>query len=207
VLGEAWSGLLYVMRNRTLTGLALTFFAYSIGWGFLVIAVPVLLLGRFHQGPATVGYVWGAVGAAGLLASLVVGRIRTSGRERQLMAGSILAVASAMAFLPLATSVVVVAAALIAVALVEGPFDIAFLTLRQRRTDPAKFGRVFAVSVSLNMAGAPVGSALAGPLIGLSLNIALWTAVVAVVVAAAFPLLTIPARDENAAGAPVGPGL
>jgi nitrate/nitrite transporter NarK len=32
VLAEAWSGLVYVLRNRTLVGLALTFFAFSVGW-------------------------------------------------------------------------------------------------------------------------------------------------------------------------------
>ncbi len=196
VLEEAWSGLVYVLRNRTLAGLALTFFAFGVGWGCLVIAVPVLLLGRLHQGPATVGYVWGAVGAAGFVSTLIVGRLRTRGRERQLMVGSILAMAAGMAALPMANSVVVVAAALVVVALVETPFDIAFLTLRQRRTDPGRFGRAFAVSVSLNIVGGPVGSALAGPLIGWSLTGALWVAIAFTAAAAIFPILVIPARDE-----------
>ncbi len=197
IVAEARSGLLYVIRNRTLVGLALTFFAYSVGWGCLVIAVPVLVLGRLHQGPAAVGYVWGAVGAVGLVSTLISGRLKTRGRERQLMTGSIIAVALAMSVMPFATSVLVVAAALVAVAIVETPFDISFLTLRQRRTDPARFGRVFAVSMSLNVLGAPVGSALAGPLIGWSLNGALWVAVAATLVAAVFPILVIPARDES----------
>ncbi len=196
VLGEAWSGLVYVLRNRTLAGLALTFFAFGVGWGCLVIAVPVLLLGRLHQGPATVGYVWGAVGAAGFVSTLIVGRLRTRGRERQLMVGSILAMAAGMAALPLANSVAVVAAAMVVVALVETPFDIAFLTLRQRRTDPGRFGRAFAVSVSLNIVGGPVGSAIAGPLIGVSLTTALWVAVAFTAAAAIFPILVIPARDK-----------
>ncbi|TMC84653.1 MAG: MFS transporter [Chloroflexi bacterium] len=163
----------------------------------LLIAVPVLVLGRLHQGPAAVGYVWGAVGAAGLVSTLITGRLKTRGRERRLMAGSIVAVALAMAVMPFATSVLVVAAALVAVAIVETPFDIAFLTLRQRRTDPARFGRVFAVSMSLNVVGTPVGLALAGPLIAWSLNGALWFAVAATLIGAVFPLLVIPARDES----------
>jgi MFS family permease len=197
VLTEAWSGLAYVLRNRTLAGLALTFFAYGLGWGSLVIAMPVLVLDRFHQGPAVVGYIWGAVGAAGFVATLIAGRLRTRGRERQLMVGSILAMAAAIAILPLASSVALVAVALIIVALVETPFDIAFLTLRQRRTDPARFGRVFAVSVSLNVVGSPIGSAIAGPLINWSLSGALWIAVACTVAAALFPILVIPATDER----------
>ena len=196
VLTDAWSGLVYVLRNRTLTGLALTFFTFGVGWGGLAIAIPVLVLGRLHQGPATVGYIWGAVGAAGFVATLIAGRIRTIGRERQLMAGSMFAVAVALAVLPFAVSVLLVGVALVAVALAEAPFDIAFLTLRQRRTDPAQFGRVFAVSVSLNMIGNPIGSAIAGPLIGWSLDAALWTAVAFTLLAAIFPLITIPAHDD-----------
>lgn len=196
ILAEAWSGLAYVLRNRTLVGLALMFFAYGVAWGCLAIAVPVLILGRLHQGPAAVGYVWGVVGVVGLISTLIVGRMRTRGRERQLMALSIIAVAVAMTFLPLASSVFVVAAALVGVALVEAPFTISFLTLRQRRTDPAWFGRVFAVSMSLNVVGGPVGSAIAGPLIGWSLTGTLWVAVAVTLTAAVFPLLVIPARDE-----------
>ena len=198
VLGEAWSGLVYVLRNRTLAGLAMTFFAFGLGWGCLVLAVPVLLLDRLHQGPATVGYVWGAVGVAGFVSTLIVGRLRTRGRERQLMVGSILAMAVGMAVLPVANSVAVVAVALIIVALVETPFDIAFLTLRQRRTEPGRFGRAFAVSVSLNIVGGPVGSAIAGPLIGWSLNAALWVAIACTAAAAIFPILVIPAADDAA---------
>ncbi len=196
VLEEAWSGLLYVLRNRTLVGLALTFFGFTAGWGCLFIAIPVLVLGRLHQGPAAVGYIWGAMGVAGLVSTLISGRLKTRGRERQLMVVSALAVALCFALLPLASSVLVVALALVGVALVETPFDIAFLTLRQRRSDPTRLGRVFAVSMSLNVLGAPVGSALAGPLIGWSLNAALWAAVGATLLTAALPLLVIPAKDE-----------
>jgi predicted MFS family arabinose efflux permease len=195
-LGEAWSGLAYVLRNRTLVGLAVMFLAAGIGWGILTIAVPVLVLGRLHQGPAAVGYLQGAAAAAGFGSTLIAGRIKTRGRERHLMAASIVGWAIAMAFLPSASSVIVVAAALVAVAILETPFDIAFLTLRQRRTDPARFGRVFAVSMSLNVAGTPVGAAVAGPLIAWSLTGALWAAV-AISLAAALLVFVIPGRDEG----------
>jgi hypothetical protein len=77
-----------------------------------------------------------------------------------------------------------------------GPFDIGLFTLRQRRTDPAWFGRAFAVSMSLNSAGSPIGSALAGPLIAASLNVALWAAVGATLASLVIVLVAIPSRDE-----------
>jgi MFS family permease len=197
VLSDAWAGLTYVLRNRTLAGIAVTLFSFSVGWGALIIAVPVLMLVRLHQGPAAVGFLWGAMGAAGIVSALITGRMRMAGRERQFMVISLLASVIGLAILPLAGSVAVVVAAIVWVGLANGPFDIALFTLRQRRTDPSRFGRVFAVSMSLNMLGIPIGSALAGPLIGWSLNIALWAAVIATLVSALFPFLVIPATDES----------
>ena len=102
-----------------------------------------------------------------------------------------------MALLPRATSVAVVAIGLIGVAVVEGPFDIAFLTLRQRRTDPAAFGRMFAISMAFNQLGNPIGAALSGPLIAWSLTGALWVAAALVAISALIPLLVIPAREDS----------
>jgi predicted MFS family arabinose efflux permease len=101
-----------------------------------------------------------------------------------------------MASLPFATGVPVVAIAMIVMGAANGPFDISMFTMRQRRTDPAWFGRAFAVSMSVNYIGSPIGSALAGPLIAQSLNLALWVAVALALVGALFTVLTIPARDD-----------
>jgi MFS family permease len=201
VFRNAWLGLKYVAQNPTLRGLAFTLSFLNFGWGVMDIAVPVLLLGRLHQGPATVGYLWGALGAAGLVSALLAGRVPTQGRERQIMLGGILISAVAMATLPFATSVVAVGIALVAMGVANGPFDISLFTLRQRRTAPAWFGRAFAVSMSLNFVGTPIGSALAGTLIERSVDVALWTAVAVVLVAGIFPMLTIPAHDDAAAPA------
>jgi predicted MFS family arabinose efflux permease len=156
------------------------------------------------MGATTVGFVWGGMGAAGLASALVAGRFSSEGRERQMMVGSILVGALATAVLPFAGGIVVVAAAIALYGVASGPFDIGLFTLRQRRTDPAWFGRAFAVSMSLNSVGNPIGSALAGPLLGWSLNAALWAAAGAALLAAVFPLLTIPAK-EPAATAAEGP--
>jgi predicted MFS family arabinose efflux permease len=192
VLADAWRGLVYVVRDRTIGGIALTLSVWSVGWGCMVITMPVLVLGQLHQGAATVGYLWGLMGAAGVVSALITGRMRTAGRERQLMVVSILLVAAGMAAIPLAPTIGVVAIAMTAIGFFNGPFDIALFTLRQRRTDPARFGRVFAVSMSLNTIGSPIGSALAGPLIAWSLEGALWVAVALSVLAAVFPILVIP---------------
>ena len=206
VLANAWAGLVYTVRNPTLRGLALTLSVYNLGNGVLAIAVPVLVLNRLHMGATTVGLVWGGMGAAGLASALVAGRFSSDGRERQMIVGGNLDGAVATALLPIAGSIVVVAAALALYGVANGPFDIGLFTLRQRRTDPAWFGRAFAVSMALNSVGSPIGSGLAGPLLGWSLDVALWAAVGAALLAAVFPLLTIPAKEPVAvaAQAPAG---
>jgi predicted MFS family arabinose efflux permease len=113
-----------------------------------------------------------------------------------MMFGAILISAAAFAVLPFAGALAVVAVALLVVGAANGPLDIALFTVRQRRTDPAWFGRAFAVSMSVNWVGTPIGAAFAGPLIGWSLNVALWAAVVLALLAAVFPLLAVPAHDD-----------
>jgi len=81
-----------------------------------------------------------------------------------------------------------------------GPVDIALFTIRQRRTDPAWLGRAFAVSMSLNFSGVPIGSALAGPLVGWSLDATFYLAAVLVFIAGVMPLLTIPKYGRPAGG-------
>jgi predicted MFS family arabinose efflux permease len=187
-----------VVRNPTLRGLAVTLSTFNIGSGLLVIALPVLVLDHLHGGPTTVGLLWGAMGAGGLIAALAAGRMSTLGRERQMLVATTVLSCAAIAVLPFAGSIAVVAVAVILLGVANGPFDIAMFTLRQRRTDPAWFGRAFAVSMSVNYVGTPIGSALAGPLVGWSLNAALWVAVAVSLISVLFALLMIPALDEPA---------
>ena len=198
---NAWRGLQYVTRNATLRGLAMTVATSNLGFGILTIAIPVLVLNRLHAGPASVGFLWGGMGAGGLLAALIAGRMAIRGRERQVIFVTLLLCAAALAVLPFTQALPVVLVVLIVVGAASGPSDVALFTLRQRLTDPAWYGRAFAVSMSLNYVGMPIGAALAGPLIGWSMDAALWAAVLFVLVSAVFPLLAVPAGDD----APVSP--
>ena len=65
-----------------------------------------------------------------------------------------------------------IVAVLAVVGFLNGPMDVAMFTIRQRRTDPAWMGRAFAISMALNFAGFPVGSALGGLLVDHSVDLA-----------------------------------
>jgi hypothetical protein len=82
--------------------------------------------------------------------------------------------------------------AVILFGVLNGPLDVAMFTLRQRRTDPAWMGRAFAVSMSFNYLGFPIGSGLAGAIAGGSLDGAILVAIAASVVAALAAALMIP---------------
>jgi MFS family permease len=207
---SAWQALTYVVRNASLRGIALTLFTGNISGGIISIALPVLVLGRFHGRPADVGALWVASGVATVIAGLVAGRINTEGRERLVVAlgmgvGALAATALALATTPLvpavalriggmtlAGSVAVLVAAMVLFGLASGPIDVGLFSLRQRRTDPLQFGRVFAVSMALNFSGFPAGSALAGPLAERSVMLALAVAVAVSLASAVIPYLTIP---------------
>jgi len=197
VFVDAWRGIAYVLRHPSLRGLALTLSLFNLSWGVLNIAIPVLVLGRLHGGPTSVGLLWGAMGAAGVVSALLTGRIDSRGRERRIMVVMILVSAAGMTLLPFATSLALVVATMVIVGFANGPFDVAMFTLRQRRTDPAWFGRAFAISMSVNWLGTPIGSAAAGPVIAWSLDAALWAAAAVALLSAFVPLLSVPRRDES----------
>src|SRR5207245_10298639 len=57
-----------------------------------------------------------------------------------------------------------VLAAMVLLGAFLGPSDVAMFSMRQRRTQEAWLGRALAVSMILNYAGSPVGSAISGQL-------------------------------------------
>ena len=90
----------------------------------------------------------------------------------------------------------IVASSLVLTGLLEGPLSIGMFTMRQRRTDPAWFGRAFAISMALNTIGFPIGAALAGGLAEVSIDLAILVGVIASIAATVFAAFLIPRRDE-----------
>ena len=94
-------------------------------------------------------------------------------------------------------SLLVAALVMAVVGLATGPFDVVLFTLRQRRTDPAWLGRAFAVSMGLNWAGQPIGSAISGPVIHLGLTVTFLVAAAFMLVAAGLVHWVIPAEHAG----------
>ena len=134
------------------------------------------------------------MGVAAAAGALAIGHMRTDSRERLVMMAGM--IASAVAIWPVAASfgLVGLAIGLAGVGFFSGPIDVGLLSLRQRRTDPARLGRVLAVSISLNSSGFPLGSALGGFLIVRSTELTFVAAAAASTLAALTAWVLIPRR-------------
>jgi MFS family permease len=195
VLADAWAGLKYVLvHNAALRGIALVASMLNLGFGVLLVALPVMVLQRLHGDPALVGGLWAVYGLASVPAALIAGRINSEGRERLVMIVCDVVAGLAVAVLAFAGDVWVVAAMMLIAGLSNGPFDVSMFSMRQRRTDPAWYGRAFAVSMGLNWAGQPIGSAISGPLIHIGLTVAFLTAAAFMLLAAGLVRWVIPAE-------------
>jgi MFS family permease len=200
LLQAAVAGVTYIVRHRSLRGLAICYSVYQISWGVLVVVVPVAVtgtLGSTVNADMIVGALWSGCGCAGALGALVTGKWHLIGRGRQLIVFCFAAIAVAIYPLSASFGLFGLAAGLTVIGLLEGPADVALLTLRQRRTEPQWLGRVLTVSMCLNMSGFPLGSVIGGWLVTYSVDFALIAAATASLIAAVRAFLLIPAADES----------
>lgn len=186
VVREAIAGVAYVLRNPSLRGLAVSYALYQISFGILFVAVPVIVLkmGSGDSQSMAVGGLWALAGLAGAVGALCTGHVRTTGRERLVIVVGLLATALAICPTAMMFGLPGLTVGLVMAGFFAGPIDVGVLSLRQRRTEPGWLGRVLAVSMSLNMSGLPLGSALGGILITQSLQATFVVAALASVMSA-----------------------
>ena len=197
LLRSARQALVYAVRHTTLRGIMITMLLCNLGFGVVNLALPILVFRRFHGGPGAVGALWSVAGLATVVAGLVAGRINTEGRERRMVAAGMVVAAASAALLAVAGGAPALVIAMILTGVSSAPIDLGLFALRQRRTDPAWFGRVIAVSMSLNFAGVPIGSALAGPIVDRSVSLALVVGALLSLIAGAVAFAVIPRQEQE----------
>jgi predicted MFS family arabinose efflux permease len=148
-----------------------------------------------------VGLAFAVMGVAGAVAAFAFGRVDSNGRERPMLAIPMLVMAGGLATLLAGPNAFLIVLAMAVFGFANGPLDIALFTLRQRRTDPAWMGRAFAVSMSINYAGVPLGSLIAGFAAGQWLELTILLAAGAAAVAAAFAWWLVPASPDESVAA------
>ena len=197
LLRDAWEGLQYTWRNRTLRGLGFSLSILNLSGGMTTIVVPLLVLDHLHLGEAAVGWVFAISGVAGIFTAFLAGRLDTRDREWSMVVWPMFGMVVAVALLLATNSLLLIALSMALTGLLNGPLDIGMFTMRQRRTDPALLGRAYAVSMSFNFMGFPVGSAIAGLLAPVSLDGAIIFGVVACLAAAVIAAALVPRVEPS----------
>jgi len=208
LLRDAWDGVRYTWRNRTLRGLGFSISLLNLSGGMVTIVVPLIVLEKLHGPEVAVGLVFAVSGVAGMIAALIAGRLDSRGREWSLLVLPMGGIAVADLLLlggahaaDGVTGLLFVGFGLALGGLLNGPMDIGLFTIRQRRTDPSWMGRAFAVSMAFNFVGYPIGAALAGAIAAVSIDAAIVVGAVASVVAGLTAAVMIP-RHEAAKAPP-----
>lgn len=210
---SSWS-VRYAWGNRTIRGLGVALSVLNLAWGMMTIVVPVVVLKVLGYGDAVVGFVFAASGVSGMISALLFGRLDTRGREWTMLVVPTILMAPLVALVLPAAGVLgpirpEIGLALLLLlmflfGLVNGCSDIALFTIRQRRTDPAWMGRAFAVSMAFNSMGFPVGAAIAGALVTVSLAATVWLAMAACLAAAVLAAVLIPRHESEEAPVAIG---
>jgi MFS family permease len=189
LLVDAWQGLIYTWRHPTLRALGLSISVLNLVTGAFPIIVPLVVLERLRLNETVVGFVLAVQGLAGIASSFFFGRIDSRNRERTMLALPMFGIGITVAALLLQSNLLVLVMVMFITGLLNGPLDIALFTVRQRRTDRNWMGRAFAVSMSFNALGIPVGSAVTGILAARSVELAVGLGVVTSLIAGVLALM------------------
>ena len=198
---DAWLGLVYTWHNQTLRALAISLSTMNLAGGVIQIVVPIMILERLGMDESMVGYMFGLMGACGVVSAFLSGRLKTGGREKVMIVLPAYGFTLSAVVLLWPAGLLPIALSMVIAGLVNGPLDIAMFTLRQRVTDPAWMGRAFTVSMNLNFSGYPIGAAIAGQLVGLSLESTIVFAIAANLAGAMLAHWLLPQARETATSA------
>ncbi len=196
IFRDAWLGLVYTWHNKTLRSLAVSLSVMNLSGGMIEIVVPFIVLRRLGMDQSVVGLMFGLTGLFGVVSAFACGRLKTEGRERQLIIWPAVLFIGTSAILLWPAGLLPIALCMAFSGLFNGPLDIAMFTLRQRRTDPAWMGRAFTVSMSLNFSGFPIGAAIAGVLVNFSVEGTILFGVAANVLSVVLAYILIPRADD-----------
>ncbi|HEV7678700.1 MAG TPA: MFS transporter [Candidatus Dormibacteraeota bacterium] len=196
----AWNGVVYVVHQPVLRTQMVAQSIFSASGGVLTVVLPILVLTRLHAGAAVVGILWATLGGGGIVGSFISGRIDSSGREMKLIVYGCSANAAMVLSLLWLNSIAAIAVVLFLGGALRSCQQVAMFSMRQRHTDPAWFGRAFAILMSVNWMGVATGSAVAGQLAAHSVDLALGLGVVLSVLGAVlFVILGRPSHEVRRA--------
>jgi MFS family permease len=194
LITDALQGVAYTWKNRSLRALGFSISMLNLSGGTFTIVVPLIVLQRLHMPATTVGWLIAVQGATGMISAILFGGFDSHRRERMMLAIPMVGTGICIGILLMSTNLPAIVIVMAVTGVLNGPLDVALFTLRQRRTHQDWTGRAFAVSMSFNALGLPLGSVVAGVMAAHSPEAAIVFGAVASVLAGIIATLMIPAE-------------
>ena len=144
--------------------ICLLVFAFA---GLVDAAFPVFVRDTLHAGPGSLAVLlagWGIGAVLGMSVYAALARRRTLNRGRTI-AVLLTGLAIPLWIPPLLPHVLTAAAGFLCAGLFDGPLTVVFHTLQQTETPPHLRGRVISAWQAMFMLSAPLGVAIAGPVL------------------------------------------
>ena len=202
-LDAVWSGLRAVWSHPELRATMALMVVSGVGYGVFTIGLPIWASEQLGRSAGAAGWMWTAISAGSIVGGLAYGARRPSGSDARHVVVFIALAGVPMLAVPFAPTLAAGMACMFASGLFTAPAIISMFAIRQTAVPPELHGRTFAITVSVNVAGGPIGAFLAGLLVGpLGVHALLFAAGAAQLAAAAVAALLLllrPAGDPNQA--------
>jgi MFS family permease len=156
------SGLRAVASHAQLRATVVLMVVSGLGYGCFTIGLPLWARDTLHVSPGDAGWMWAAASAGSVLGGLAYGAWRPPGSHARHVVLFTGLFGLPLLLVPFADSLEMGAACMFVAGLCSAPFVIAMFAIRQSAVDSRLHGRIFAITVSINAAGAPAGAFLAG---------------------------------------------
>jgi len=163
---EIAEGLRFLWARHPLRALALLTMGMNLFFGPLPLAVIVLARTNLHADARTLGLIFSAASAGGLLGSLSASWVKARLRVGQAIIGAVAGIAVATPLVAVAPSVPVVLAGFALVGAMLPLYNVVSISYRLRLVPDPLQGRVNSVFRLLALGSVPLGTALGGLLLG-----------------------------------------
>ena len=160
-------GLSHLARTPVLRGVTVATAVGLGGSGLLTLAMP-FWAERLGAGRAGAGYLFAALEAGAIAGALAAARPAASWPPQRVVLAGLGLFGLVVTAWPLAPSFGAALALATLAGMVEGPAFAATFTTRQRWSPPALRGQIFTTAASLKLGMFAIGSALAGPALGVA---------------------------------------
>ena len=160
------AGLRAVVSHVQLRATVALMVVSGLGYGCFTIGLPLWASGTLHRSPGVSGWMWAGASAGSVIGGLSYGWRRPRGSDAHHVVLFTALFGLPLLGVPLVGSLWAGIACMFVSGLFSAPFIIAMFSIRQGAVSSRLHGRIFAITVSVNAAGTPLGAFIAGLVVG-----------------------------------------